>query len=587
MKLIKNEKGLQIYTDIELDCSYKFSESDKSIKEYAFDLKWNLDEVKKSKSASVELRFIVPDINSQYIWTPMCGTKRFVDAEWRTKNPVMMTNSAPVACIFNEEEENILTIACSETKKVTRLEIGVDERSSYLFGKIKLELKQYTNADSLTVKVLVNERKEMYFESIDRVRVWWEEKSSMTPAEVPDFAKDAMYSSWYSFHQDFTDKSIESECEEAKKCGFKSIIVDDGWQTDVVGEGYSTCGDWEVAQSKIPDMAEHVKRVHDIGLKYILWFSIPFVGYKSKNWDKFKNKVLYKIDRLSAGILDPRYPDVREFLIKTYENALKKYDLDGFKLDFIDRFLIVDEENNKITDEMDYVCVQEAADALMTEVMKRLRKIKSDVLIEFRQAYIGPNMRKYANMFRVSDCPNDYVSNRIGICDLRLLSGNTAVHSDMLMWNSDEKTEIAARQILNVIFGTIQVSVKLENLSEEHKKMLDFWIDFALKNKETLLNSQFYAKEPQNLYPVITAFDKSTEITGIYAKNKVVNVSDKKNIKIINASNSDEVYLKFEKERSADITVKNCMGELAEKRSVKFQKGVNTVKIPQSGIMEF
>ena len=157
----------------------------------------------------------------------------------------------------------------------------------------------------------------------------------MTPAEVPDFAKDAMYSSWYSFHQDLTDKSIEKECEGAKKCGFKSIIVDDGWQTDVVGEGYSACGDWEVAQSKIPDMAEHVKRVHDIGLKYILWFSIPFVGYKSKNWDKFKNKILYKIDRLSAGILDPRYPDVREFLIKTYENALKNYDLDGFKLDFI------------------------------------------------------------------------------------------------------------------------------------------------------------------------------------------------------------------------------------------------------------
>ena len=53
-------------------------------------------------------------------------------------------------------------------------------------------------------------------------------------------------------------------------------------------------------------------------------------------------------------------------------------------------------------------------------------------MIEFRQSYIGPAIRKYGNIFRAGDCPADILSNRIHTIDLRLTSGSTAVHSDML-----------------------------------------------------------------------------------------------------------------------------------------------------------
>ncbi len=39
-------------------------------------------------------------------------------------------------------------------------------------------------------------------------------------------------------------------------------------------------------------------------------------------------------------MLDPRYPEVREFLIGIYEKALLDWDLDGFKLDFVDEFVV-------------------------------------------------------------------------------------------------------------------------------------------------------------------------------------------------------------------------------------------------------
>lgn len=62
------------------------------------------------------------------------------------------------------------------------------------------------------------------------------------------------------------------------------------------------------------------------------------MGYYSRNWERFQDKILVKVDRNQVGVLDPRYPDVREYLIGIYENALQEFDLDGFKLDFIDRF---------------------------------------------------------------------------------------------------------------------------------------------------------------------------------------------------------------------------------------------------------
>ncbi|MBE7054290.1 MAG: alpha-galactosidase, partial [Ruminococcaceae bacterium] len=532
MNVIKAFENVFVYANCDAKCDIKKEEIEKGKFEYTFFLKWNEDEAKKSDLNGVEIRYVLPLTDAAHLWTPNCRTKRIIDAEWRTKNQTMMTIGAPVACVFNEDEKNRYTFASSETKKTTNLEVGVDEHTSSIFGKLKIGLKQYTNKNEHTVKILFIDDDIMYNEALDYVRLWWEK--GIKPVVPPESAKMPVYSSWYNFHQKITDDALVKECHLARDMGFEMIIVDEGWETSDASGGFYYCGDWEAASSKIKNMASFVKDVHSAGLKCLLWFSIPFVGYKSKAWEKYKDKMLYKIDRLGTGVLDPRYPDVREYLISTYENALKNYDLDGFKLDFIDRFTIIGE--NKITDEMDYVCVQEAADRLMTDVISRLKSIKEDVLIEFRQSYIGPEMRKYASMFRVNDCPNDFVSNRIGICDLRLISGNTLVHSDMLMWNDEEISENAAKQILNSIFGVIQLSKKLETMKENHKKMTSFWIDFAIKNKKVLLDSKFYAYEPQNLYPVIKAFDEKDEIIAVYSKNKVINPDLNKNVKIINAT---------------------------------------------------
>jgi len=96
----------------------------------------------------------------------------------------------------------------------------------------------------------------------------------------------------------------------------------------------------------------------------------------------------------------------------------------------------------------DYDGVPEAIDRLLEDTIVRLSRIKREVMVEFRQSYVGPMTRKYGNMFRAMDCPKDAVENRMHTLDIRLLGGDAATHSDMLMWHAEDSVHSAALQIV-------------------------------------------------------------------------------------------------------------------------------------------
>ncbi|MBQ9117548.1 MAG: alpha-galactosidase, partial [Clostridia bacterium] len=115
------------------------------------------------------------------------------------------------------------------------------------------------------------------------------------------------------------------------------------------------------------------------------------------------------------------------------------------------------------------------------------------------------------------DCPNDLIRNRLGVADLRLISGKTAVHSDMLMWHPEEDEVNVAHQLLGVMFSVPQISVRLENYSEEHKAVLRSFLSFWREHRETLLDGEFYAEHPEDNYSVIGAEKDGEQISVRYA----------------------------------------------------------------------
>ncbi len=548
---------------------------------HTFTVTWNAQDIVTVDRPlfSVSWREDMDDM--QYVWHPLCGYDRALKADWSSKVSSCLATNAPVHCIFNEAQENRLTFALDDAMTHIARQVGVTEEGTLLYIAFDIPLDGTGKSESYTVTLREDRTNCRYEDAIRAVSKWWEEK--YPPMNVPAQAKDALYSFWYSFHQLVYADKVEEECARAKALGLNAIIVDDGWQTDDNSRGYGFCGDWEVATAKIPDMAAHVKKVHELGLKYILWYSVPWAGTQSNAIRKFAGKTLYKVENLNCYALDPRYPEVRQYLIDTYVSALKDWDLDGFKLDFIDSFRMR-EETPKYADGMDYVVLEDAVHRLMIDVRDALSAIKPDVFIEFRQSYIGPVMREFGNMFRVADCPAAPNTNRVGVADLRLLSGDTAVHSDMLEWNAHDRIESAVGQILNCIFGTVQVSADLAKVPEDHCRAIRYWVDFMKAEKELLQNAPLYAEMPQLLYPQLRTQKDGRCAVAVYDPDRLAKLSAAHDeILLFNATRAPKLSVLFNGEAQWKVEVRECHGDVVSEQTLNLN-GYTELAIPESGM---
>ena len=111
----------------------------------------------------------------------------------------------------------------------------------------------------------------------------------------------------------------------------------------------------------------------------------------------------------------------------------------------------------------------------------------------------------------------------------------------MITWHDMETPEDAALQILNCMFGVIQLSKIMKQMTVKHKEMVTFWLAYANENRKLLLESKFIPYEPHYLYPVIKAYDEAEEIIGVYADNKIIYPDLSKNrCQIINTTVGEE-----------------------------------------------
>jgi alpha-galactosidase len=318
----------------------------------------------------------------------------------------------------------------------------------------------------------------------------------------------------------------------------------------------------------------------------MLWYAVPFVGKNATVAERFKDRSLRFDERLGAYVLDPRYPEVRQYLVDTYLRAIRDWDIDGFKLDFIERFVADEQTTLDATAGRDFASVNAATDRLMTDVMAALRQVKPDVMIEFRQAYIGPMIRKYGNMFRASDSPNAYLANKVKIVDLRLLSGDTVVHADMLMWHPREPVELAAFQFLNVLFSVPQLSVKLRELPEDQFAMVKFYTGYWLANRDVLLDARIEAPAPLANYPIVNARTSEKQIVALYA-DMVARVSGATpRLDIVNAKASRGVVITADTAGTFKYTVRDCQGRVVSNGSISLGNEPRQLDVPVSGLVE-
>jgi len=493
-------------------------------------------------------------------------------------------HSMPLYACYGSGGRNRVAFAMSESSEPIVMKAGIREEDNRLYFSFHFYDAKVARRSHLVAKLRIDPRDVFWSDAVREAADWMTEVSGRKPANVPDAAFAPLYSTWYNFHQNVHQDEIERECEIASKMGMGTIIVDDGWQTDDTNRGYAFCGDWKESKNRFPDLKAHVARVHAMGMKYMLWYAVPWMGEKSANYSRFKGKFLYHNKRLRTYCLDPRFPEVREFLIGTYERALREWNIDGFKLDFIDAIKVPDRDP-ALSDNFkgrDIKSVTEATERLISDIYKRLSAIKPDVLVEFRQAYIGPSIRTAANMLRVSDCPADMQINRRGIVNLRLTSGKTAVHSDPLEWHPTDTPEAAAKNVLCSMFSTIQYSMKFAGLDKRHVDMIAHWSRFGAAHVNALQRGKFKAYHPELAYPLIEGESDAERIFGVYAAETVVSSGAlDKPVYVLNATDADSLVVEIPV--CAKVESYDTYGHIKGKRS--FAAGCHRMSVPPSGYL--
>lgn len=534
--------------------------------------------------APISLQWKIPNIAVKGVWKPTTDFSKRIQADWELDHmESRISIDAPVICLFGQDDNNVLTFSCENAINTLELNARLREEDNHFYCHITFFSEQEQAISHFKTKIRIDFRNIHFSNSLKEVSKWWETFEMLKPTGVPAIAKQPIYSTWYQFHQNLEENLVLSECKTAYDMGYKAIIIDDGWQTHDSNRGYDFTGDWQ--PDRFPDMAGFIKKIQATGMKAAIWYSVPFCGKESKAYKHFKGKFLTENHRW-APVFDPRYPEVRAHLIGLYTNALKDWNLDGFKLDFIDDFHLYTDTPLGAENGRDYASINEAVDRLLTDVITALKAIKPDVFVEFRQKYTGPAMRKYGNMFRAFDCPGDAVMNRIRIADIRMLCGNTAVHADMITWHVDETVEVAALQFINILFGVPQLSILLKDATAAQVEMITFYTKYWNENADILMNGYFIPTSPLANYPTQRVSKDGQTIIGVYEEYVSTLESSDEIIHIHNGQLANQVVVRNTKDHGIyQCKVYDCKGNIVSNSKLHFNKGIMEINIPPCGIL--
>ena len=81
-----------------------------------------------------------------------------------------------------------------------------------------------------------------------------------------------MWSSWYSWFEEITEHTIETEVPHAQTAGYRVLQIDDGWE--------KTVGDWQANTDFEHGMDHCATLIHNAGMRPGLWMA-PFIARSS------------------------------------------------------------------------------------------------------------------------------------------------------------------------------------------------------------------------------------------------------------------------------------------------------------------
>ncbi|RKE22806.1 glycoside hydrolase family 36 protein [Streptomyces sp. TLI_171] len=511
-------------------------------------------------------------------WTPNTNA-RWLPPSWALPREASLPKGAPVGSLVGAGDAALCTFAVGElVRPVTIGEGAVEETGRYSW---------WVEHDGPQLSLRLDLTRRHFADTVRESAAWW---ATLAPArDVPEAAFEPVFCTWYALHLAMTSADVEQLAELAAPLGFRSLIVDDGWQTDERTRSYATTGDWEPAPKDFPDFAGHVRRIQAIGLNYLLWHAVPFVGDRSRAAERLAGHTLAHLPLLETHLLDPRSATVRAHQVERLAAAVEQHGVDGLKVDFVDTFARKPPPGaapHTASPEADCATVAEGVQKLLAELDARLRATRPEVLVEHRQDYLGPGLWPYATMVRATDCPHNAVENRVRTADLRLTAGPLAVHADPLTWHPGESPEQIAVLLQSVLFATAQVSVDLGAQSAEQLTALAFWLSVMKEHRTLLQRGELRPHRPELAYPLIEARHGAQLAFGRYAPLPLRAAGDWELLLVANADQDTLVRVEFDRPPGAvELLVQDCLGGAVARAQTPVGGTELSVRVPTGGLL--
>lgn len=146
-----------------------------------------------------------------------------------------------------------------------------------------------------------------------------------------------LINNWEATYFNFNDDKIYSIAEEASRLGIEMLVLDDGWFGERNNDK-SSLGDWFVNTKKLGNLAELVRKINALGMKFGLWFEPEMISEKSRLYEAHPDWVLaVPGGRRSLGrsqmVLDMSRKDVVDYLFETISSVLHSANIEYIKWD--------------------------------------------------------------------------------------------------------------------------------------------------------------------------------------------------------------------------------------------------------------
>lgn len=484
-------------------------------------------------------------------------------------------------------DQNQITFTCRDAYKAKFVSSNIKEESDSIVFSLGFfeDNPPLSKLQDYQAEVLVDFRNIHFPRAIYEASTWFLEDEFKRSIESVDTTNVPVYSTWYPMHRNIPFENITREIDSLKTFRFKSVLVDDGWQA-LVKMKVDTAFTYE--ESSFKTMKLFRQKCSGMGLPVYLWYSYPFIGGNPVVLKKFEGKYIrYRAPR-QMYVLDPRYADVRRYLVGTYANFLKEWQFNGYWFDFLKGFYpkegaVIDEDKGR-----DFVSIDFAVDTLYADMKARLRSINPNLFMGQIFPVVGPNLISYQNFLTGFVGVENTQVVREKMVNNRLLYGKFTPFMEVVGITPRETAEDIARKLQSVLFGNPYLSFYMTTLPESSKQTIRFWLDYWKKNHDVIFEGNFEPMQVSRFYPVIKA-DNEQKVIYMVSEDYTINlpVALTKTIDVINSKTTGNIqFMLGNPSVQYNYEIFNCKGERMEKGILKSKsKNLIDFVVPVAGFI--